>query len=305
MPFERRWSAVLKACGRENEVFGWHTLVFSEALFDLITHPKVLDILEVLIGSDIQFNGDFWVRPKLPNEKLTTLPWHQDSAYMPDTENDIHLTVWLPLVDVKVANGPLQFIPGSHKSGLHTYHRVDGEAFAVPVLPPTSSDSEIDTLEMQKGDLLVFNNLVFHRSLVNRSNTIRWSTDFRFSPIWHLTQRTLARSDCVSCSRVQKQGMPDIMANVVCTMGSQSSQRQIRLTDMYGVFVSKIFVFLHLFYNNPSKYNRKQHALSKRLTITSYRHFWQHIGGSFVKRKNYYSYPQRTADVGHEPNRLS
>ena len=192
MPFERRWHAVLEACGRENEVFGWHTLVFSEALFHLITHPKVLDILESLIGSDIQFNGDFWVRPKLPNEKLTTLPWHQDSAYMPETENDTHLTVWLPLVDVKLENGPLQFLPGSHKLGLQTYHRVPGEAFAVPVLSPTSSGTDIDTLEMKKGDLLVFNNLVFHRSLVNHSDSIRWSTDFRFSRtgtslngLWH------------------------------------------------------------------------------------------------------------------------
>ncbi|RKU22688.1 hypothetical protein C6500_04090 [Candidatus Poribacteria bacterium] len=192
MSFERRWHTVLKACGRENEVFGWHTLVFSEALFNLITHPKVLDILESLIGSDIQFNGDFWVRPKLPNEKLTTLPWHQDSAYMPETENDTHLTVWLPLVDVKLENGPLQFLPGSHTSGLQTYHRVPGETFAVPVLSPTSSDTDIDTLEMKKGDLLVFNNLVFHRSLVNHSDNIRWSTDFRFSRtgtslngLWH------------------------------------------------------------------------------------------------------------------------
>ena len=192
MSFERRWHAVLKACGRENEVFGWHTLVFSEALFNLITHPKVLDVLESLIGSDIQFNGDFWVRPKLPNEKLTTLPWHQDSAYMPDTENDTHLTVWMPLVDVKQENGPLQFLPGSHKTGLQTYHRVPGETFAVPVLSPTSSDTNIDTLEMQKGDLLVFNNLVFHRSLLNHSDIIRWSVDFRFSPtgtslqgLWH------------------------------------------------------------------------------------------------------------------------
>ena len=192
MPFERRWYTVLKACGRENEVFGWHTLVFSEALFHLITHPKVLDILASLIGSDIQFNGDFWVRPKLPNEKLTTLPWHQDSAYMPETENDTHLTVWLPLVDVKLENGPLQFLPGSHKLGLQTYHRVPGEAFAIPVLSPTSSDTDIDTLKMKKGDLLVFNNLVFHRSLVNHSDGIRWSTDFRFSRtgtslngLWH------------------------------------------------------------------------------------------------------------------------
>ena len=192
LPFERRWHAILKACDRENEVFGWHTLVFSKALFNLITHPKVLDILESLIGSDIQFNGDFWVRPKLPNEKLTTLPWHQDSAYMPNTETDTHLTVWLPLVDVKPENGPLQFLPGSHKSGLQTYHRVPGEVFAVPVLSPTSSDIDIHTLEMKKGDLLVFNNLVFHRSLLNYSNIIRWSVDFRFSPtgtsldgLWH------------------------------------------------------------------------------------------------------------------------
>lgn len=109
--FERRWYAILQECGIENEVFGWHTLVFSEALFNLITNPKVLDVVEALIGSEIQFNGDFWVRPKLPNEKLTTLPWHQDSAYMPDTENDTHLTVWLPLVDVEVENGALQFCP--------------------------------------------------------------------------------------------------------------------------------------------------------------------------------------------------
>lgn len=192
MPFERRWYAILQDCGRGNEVFGWHTLVFSEVLFDLIMHPKILDVIETLIGSEIQFNGDFWVRPKLPNEKLTTLPWHQDSAYMPHTENDTHLTVWLPLVDVEVENGALQFLPGSHTSGLQTYHRVEGEAFTVPVQSPTSSHTNIDTLEMKKGDLLIFNNLVFHRSLLNRSDTIRWSVDFRYSQtgtpldgLWH------------------------------------------------------------------------------------------------------------------------
>lgn len=190
--FERRWYAVLQECGRENEVFGWHTLVYSEALFNLITNRKVLDIIETLIGNNIQFNGDFWVRPKLPNEKLTTLPWHQDSAYMPNTETDLHLTVWLPLVDVNTENGTLQFLPRSHREGLRTYHRVEGEAFAVPEISPTSSYNDIHTLDMKKGDLLIFNNLVFHRSLLNRSDTIRWSVDFRYSRtgtsldgLWH------------------------------------------------------------------------------------------------------------------------
>ena len=74
MPFEHRWHAILKACDRENEVFGWHTLVFSEALFDLITHPKVLDVLETLIGSDIQFNGDFWVASETPERETDNAP---------------------------------------------------------------------------------------------------------------------------------------------------------------------------------------------------------------------------------------
>ena len=69
MPFEKRWYTILQECERENEVFGWHSLVYSEALFRLITNRKVLDIIETLIGAEIQFNGDFWVRPKLPNEK--------------------------------------------------------------------------------------------------------------------------------------------------------------------------------------------------------------------------------------------
>lgn len=192
LPYEQRWYAVLQECGRENEVFGWHTLVYSEALFNLITNQKVLDIIETLIGDEIQFNGDFWVRPKLPHEKLTTLPWHQDSAYMPNTKNDTHLTVWLPLVDVNTENGALQFLPRSHNSGLQSYHSVKGEAFAVPEISPTSSYNDIRTLEMKKGDILIFNNLVFHRSLMNRSDTVRWSVDFRYSRagtslegLWH------------------------------------------------------------------------------------------------------------------------
>ena len=33
-------------------------------------------------------------------------------------------------------------------------------------------------------------------------------------------------------------------------------------------------------------------------TSKVYRFFWQHIGGFFVKSKNYHSYPQRPAHIG-------
>ena len=71
-------------------------------------------------------------------------------------------------------------------------HNVEGERFKVPVHDPGLAAEQIDTLEMKVGDTLIFNNLVFHRSLVNQSEGIRWSTDFRYSAadtslydLWH------------------------------------------------------------------------------------------------------------------------
>ena len=199
--FEGRWHRILQQFGGQNEVFGWHTTVFSQALFDLITHPAVLDVVGSLTEGEIQFNGDFWARPKLPSEKLTTLPWHQDSAYMPDTEHHTHLTVWMPLVDVCAENGTLQFIPGSHRLGLQPHHRIEGEAFKSPTDDPAANNAAIDTLKMEVGDLVIFHNLVFHRSLINRTESIRWSVDFRYShtntplgELWHRAISCIVRS---------------------------------------------------------------------------------------------------------------
>jgi hypothetical protein len=71
----------------------------------------------------------------VPEERLTTwghmirkparsnrpAPWHQDQAYW-HPELDYHaLGSWLPLHDVSVERGCMQFIPGSHKTGLRNH----------------------------------------------------------------------------------------------------------------------------------------------------------------------------------------
>ena len=72
--FDKRWYEILQQFNGQNEVYGWHKTVFGKPLFDLITHEAVLDVVGSLTDGEIQFNGDFWVRPKLPLEKLTALP---------------------------------------------------------------------------------------------------------------------------------------------------------------------------------------------------------------------------------------
>ncbi|HLK25514.1 MAG TPA: phytanoyl-CoA dioxygenase family protein [Caulobacteraceae bacterium] len=60
---------------------------------------------------------------KPPNGKQAS--WHQDHAYW-QPEFDYHaLGAWLPLHDVSVEMGAMQFIPGSHKRGLLKHRQED------------------------------------------------------------------------------------------------------------------------------------------------------------------------------------
>ena len=140
-PFDRRWFHVWRQHGGKQRFgqVGWHSRVFSRALFDLWVEPAILDAIESLLGPDVQVNGDYWVRPKLPDKDLTTLPWHQDSAYMPDTAQYHWPAVWLPLVPVTAANGAMQLLPGTHRLPIQPHERVPGVAFNTPSVDPARS----------------------------------------------------------------------------------------------------------------------------------------------------------------------
>ncbi|MBI4531278.1 MAG: phytanoyl-CoA dioxygenase family protein, partial [Candidatus Latescibacteria bacterium] len=113
-PFTRRLMEVYR--GLKRRAIGWNKEVFSKEIYELGRHPAILDVAESLVGPELQFNGDYWVRTKLPNETVTTFPWHQDSGYYGDPTESYHLlSLWLSLVDVDEHNGCMQVIPGSHR----------------------------------------------------------------------------------------------------------------------------------------------------------------------------------------------
>jgi len=52
-------------------------------------------------------------------------PWHQDHAYWPPELRFNAVGCWLPLHDVSVEMGAMQFIPGSHRQGLKPHRHAD------------------------------------------------------------------------------------------------------------------------------------------------------------------------------------
>ena len=179
-PLAYRWQRVFEDMGGFQQRRSWDEDVISEELFEIMRHSRVLDVLENLIGPEIIATGLIALRPKVPQDKRTTVLWHQDSHYFgQDSAAERIVTVWIPLVDAREENGCMQVIPQSHDWG-YVDAEIDPDHQAYkPIEDPETRGTPM-SCEMDVGDVLIFGNLTLHRSLPNSSDHTRWSIDLRY-----------------------------------------------------------------------------------------------------------------------------
>ena len=168
----------------------------SEAVFNLLTHPRLLDHVERFIGPEILANPIQHVRIKppegltssrssKPSGLVTRTGWHQDQGVArPEADETQMLTVWLAITDATEENGCLCIIPGSHRSGLVTHCTAGGVTIPESLLEPQQV-----SVPMRAGSALFMHRRTKHASLTNRSSGIRWSFDLRYQPIGQPTGR--------------------------------------------------------------------------------------------------------------------
>ncbi len=161
-------------------------------LFPLFFHPGLLDLVESVLGGEIRLYPNYSVRPKYPDLAATEVLWHQDGGYTAGNVADLRMVnVWTPFVPARVANGCMQFIPGTHTLGPVPHERRQYYLeIAASVLD--AHRARAVNIELDPGDLVLFHNLLFHRGLPNRSREIRWSADWRYQDA---TQSTLRKEN--------------------------------------------------------------------------------------------------------------
>ncbi len=170
----------------------------SPAAFRLLTTPRLLDLVEDLIGPEIYSNPVQHLRMKLPKRAVATsgaysglvsqVPWHQDNGViLPEADQSRILTVWLPVNRSTVENGCLQVIPGSHRSGLVAHCPAEkGLTISDSLLPQKAPVP----LPMQPGSVLLMTSRTIHSSVDNcTENEVRISFDLRYQPIGQPTGR--------------------------------------------------------------------------------------------------------------------
>ena len=171
------------------------------AIFNLITHPRLLDVAEQLIGGEVLSNPIQHVRIKPPeamlseelykrNTMVSKVEWHQDQGVaLPEVDETDMLTVWFPVLDATVENGCLCVVPESHKRGLLLHcPSKPGQAFDLRIPEVVRGEGGFP-VPMKRGSALFLHRRTMHSSLSNKSNGVRWSFDLRYQPIGQPTGR--------------------------------------------------------------------------------------------------------------------
>jgi ectoine hydroxylase-related dioxygenase (phytanoyl-CoA dioxygenase family) len=168
---------------------------FGPAVFDMITAPALLDVVQSLIGPEITSNPIQHVRIKPPVPLLAKdearghvggTDWHQDRAVaLEEADKTDMVTVWIAVTDATVDNGCLQVIP-----------RATSEILPhCPQRQTSIADGFLDLtratpLPVRSGGVVLLDPMIPHASLPNVSDGIRWSFDLRYNRTGQPTGRS-------------------------------------------------------------------------------------------------------------------
>lgn len=155
-----------------SDIMFWHRT--SLWLYQICSHPQIIDYVEDLLGPDFYLWGSEFITKAPKSEKV--VPWHQDAYYWPLSPHN-SVTVWLAFTDVDEGNGAMKVIPGTHKGGLVKHKIADEESILSFQLEDGifREDSAI-SLTIPAGGISLHDDAIVHGSPGNLSD--RWRIGF-------------------------------------------------------------------------------------------------------------------------------
>lgn len=147
-----------------------HTILTSP--LELATHPRVLDVVEQLIGPDVLlFDVTYIVKePHAPSH----VSWHQDLTYW-GFDSDDQVSMWLALTDANEESGCMRMIPGSHKAGKQDHSLTEDDTNVLRRGQTVSGidESSAELCPLRPGEASFHHGWTLHASMPNQSDDRR------------------------------------------------------------------------------------------------------------------------------------
>jgi ectoine hydroxylase-related dioxygenase (phytanoyl-CoA dioxygenase family) len=157
-------------------------MLFRAALVDsqrdsrveaIAAHPELTGRIAGLLSPLKRTGHTIRARASVPAFAEDRTRWHQD-VVNPSSDGcgSVRLACWIPLMDVDEESGALEVMPGQWSNPLPHRGERDGRFFIPPENLPAGHRK---TVCMQRGDVLVLDRFLPHRSLEVRNARARWT----------------------------------------------------------------------------------------------------------------------------------
>ena len=140
---------------------------------ELVTHPKILDSMEDLLGPNL-IVWSAGLMPKHPHDS-GYISWHQDGTYWNLDSSQVG-SAWVALSNSLVENGCMRVVPGSHRMDIQPHK----QTFAKDNLLTRGQEIEVAVREedvtdivLVPGEMSLHHVRIIHGSSANRSDEKR------------------------------------------------------------------------------------------------------------------------------------
>ena len=179
--YSRREAYNVREKGKDAVRTNFAAHLYSEPFAKLARHPRMIEPVEALLGEKLYMH-QFKINGKMAFEG-DVWQWHQDyGTWLNDdlmpTERAMNVAIFLD--DVNEYNGPLMFIPGSHKKGVvdakhdlittsYPLWTVDHDLIRQLVDRAGGKDGGIVSPKGPAGSMILFHSCLVHASSSNLS----------------------------------------------------------------------------------------------------------------------------------------
>lgn len=187
----------LTICLPHGDVKADSPMHLGPAIFNLVRHENILNMIEDLIGPEITANPIQHVRIKPPQGEaqgdelrahVVATDWHQDKGVtLAEADDTNFITVWLAITDATLENGCLQVASTGPTEELLPHCCRKQVAITDEFIP--HPDDVIPT-PVKAGGAVIFHPLTPHCSRPNLSDSYRWSFDLRYNVTGQPTGRS-------------------------------------------------------------------------------------------------------------------
>jgi len=146
-------------------------ILFKTWMEDANLRPILQQILnDTVVLTTAHHNS---IMTKMPHQGTAT-SWHQDRRYWRYSDDNL-VSVWLALDAEHSQNGVLEFIPGSHKMQFSVEQFDEKEYFREDLEQNKPLIAHKVSMDLQKGDVVIFHALLLHRANQNSTDKAKIS----------------------------------------------------------------------------------------------------------------------------------